>query len=90
MRRFLLPSTYAGKWSGWLLLLFVMLVGAGRLALNVPVSGMLSFAIIIVAAGFGIFAMVRRGERSLLVLIAAILGTLAAIFTLTEILGPPH
>ena len=89
MRRLLLPSSGTGRWSASLLLLFVILVAVSRFGV-LPMPGMASFALIMVAGALGIFAMVRRGERSLLVLIAAILGTLATIFTLTEILGPPH
>ena len=96
-----MPSTIFGKWAGWLFGLFVALValflglvGAGQrggetifsnLALAIPGLGAAAAAI---AGGvLGVFALKHR-DRSIVVIVATLMGVLVLFWTAAEIAFP--
>lgn len=99
-----MPKTLLGKWSVGLIVLFFVLLGAGRVVAvatggggetffdNIPLAlTMLGAGIAGVAAFFiGLIAVIKQHERSVLVYIAMLIGFLFLGFTLGELLGPEH
>jgi mannitol-specific phosphotransferase system IIBC component len=96
-----MPSTNSGKWAGLLLGLFVVLLGlflalvaSGQrggdtlftnLALTIPGIGA---ALSAIAGGvLGVYALTRR-DRSILVILAVLVGAAVLFWTTAEILFP--
>jgi cytochrome bd-type quinol oxidase subunit 2 len=102
MNIYLKPKTLLGKWSLGLLILAVLLfvvliilVVSGQrgddaffsnLALTIPV--LLAGVSLISALVTGLIAMIKSKERSILVILAVVIGIFALIFLLGEFLFP--
>jgi hypothetical protein len=97
-RRYLaLPHTLLGRWSAalfaafWVLLaLFFAAVSAGARGFVWPLWGTIIPAAVCAISGLitGVFAVVRKQERSLLVFLAVAWGTFVAWFVSMELLFP--
>jgi hypothetical protein len=74
------------KWS------VTLLTAAGSFARTIllPIVSVTGLAAALLALRTGIYAIVRRRERSVLVRITAGIGLLALFFLLGEFLGPAH
>jgi hypothetical protein len=80
-RRFLsLPKTRLGWWSvgftaAFLLYLFALTIGVSALeAENLPGIGLFMFGVTLAAAATGLMAVLRRGERSILMIFPVFIG----------------
>lgn len=99
-----MPKTTLGKWSVGLIILFFVLLGAGRIVATVTGGGgetffdnlplgltMLSAGLAGVAAFVvGLIAVIKQRERSALVYVAMVIGFIVIAFALGEFLGPEH
>jgi cytochrome bd-type quinol oxidase subunit 2 len=99
---YLKPKTLLGKWSLGLLILAVLLFAVliilvvsgqrgddaffSNLALTIPV--LLAGVFLISALVTGLIAMIKSKERSILVILAVVIGIFALIFLLGEFLFP--
>lgn len=96
-----MPSTTFGKWAGWLLALFVTLlavffglVEAGQrggetifsnLALAIPMLGASASAVL--GGVLGVYAL-REHDRSLVVILAVLVGVIVLLWTVAEVIFP--
>ncbi|OGY27314.1 MAG: hypothetical protein A2Z42_03635 [Candidatus Woykebacteria bacterium RBG_19FT_COMBO_43_10] len=99
----LLPKTTLGKWSVGLIIAFFLLLATGiavvsvfkqeggetffdNLWISIPMLG--AGAAAIAAFIVGIIAIIKNKERSILVIIAALIGLLVSWFVVGEIVAP--
>ena len=92
-RRFLsLPKTRLGWWSvgltaAFLLYLLGLTIGVSALeAENLPCIGLFMFGVTVAAAATGLMAVLRRGERSILMIFTILLGLSVLFFEVGEFL----
>jgi hypothetical protein len=92
-RRFLsLPKTRLGWWSvgltaAFLLYLFALTIGVSTLeAENLPGIGLFMFGVTLAAAATGLMAVLRRGERSMLMIFPVFIGVSVLSFEVGEFL----
>ena len=77
---FSLPKTHLGWWSvglasAFLLYLFALTIGVSALeAENLPGIGLFMFGVTLAAAATGLMAVLRRGERSILMIFPVLIG----------------
>jgi hypothetical protein len=87
-----LPKTRLGWWSvvltaAFLLYLFGLTIGVSALeAENLPGIGLFMFGATLAAAATGLMAVLRRGERSILMIFPILLGVSALFFEVGEFL----
>jgi hypothetical protein len=90
---FSLPKTRLGWWSVgfaavFLLYLFGLIIGVSALeAENLPGIGPFMFGVTIVAAATGLVAVLRRGERSILMIFPVLIGLAALAMNIGELLA---
>jgi hypothetical protein len=85
----LLPRSRPGWWSLALLIAFVLLMTLlVTLPGTVPGAARFGFLAGVLSVALAVFAVVRRGERSVLVLATLIPGVLIGAFALAEIIVP--
>lgn len=92
---FSLPKTRLGWLSVglaavFLLYLFGLIIGVGALeAENLPGIGPFMFVVTVAAGATGLMAVLRWGERSILVIFTVLLGLSVLLFEIGEALFPP-
>lgn len=91
-RVFSLPKTRLGWWSvglaaAFVLYLFGLIIGVSALeAENLPGIGSFMFVVTLAAAATGLMAVLRRGERSILVVFPVVIGLFVLFFEIGEFL----
>lgn len=92
-RVFSLPKTRPGWWSVGLaavfaLYLFGLVIGVGAMeAENLPGIGPFMFVLTLAAAATGLTAVLRRGERSILLIFPVVIGVSVLFLEISELLG---
>jgi len=89
MRRFLVPQTSAGRWAMALGILFLVTLFV-QLNDVIPLPALLIFGSGLAAMGTGLFAWLRRGDRTLWALLGLAEGLIVIGWAIAEIVGPPH
>jgi uncharacterized membrane protein len=102
MKIYIVPKTRLGKWSMWLIVVFILLfitfqllVASGQRGGDTFLSN-LTLSIPILTAGIcgiaafitGIISIIKSKERSVLVFIASIIGLFVLMFVSGEFLAP--
>ena len=88
-----LPRTRLGWWSVgltavFLLYLFALTIGVSALeAENLPGIGPFMFGVTMAAAATGLVAVLRRGERSILMIFPVLIGLAALAMNIGELLA---
>jgi hypothetical protein len=91
-RLFSLPKTRLGWFSVgftavFLLYLFGLIIGLSALeAENLPGIGLFMFGVTMAAAATGLVAVLRRGERSILMVFPVLIGVAALAMNIAELL----
>jgi hypothetical protein len=91
-RVFSLPKTRLGWWSvglavAFLLYLFGLTIGVSALeAENLPGIGLFMFGVTLAAAATGLMAVLRRGERSILMIFPVSIGVSVLFMEIGEFL----
>jgi len=92
MKMQLYSKTTAGKWAGILTLIFIalMIIKLSALAMLIRLPLPTPFLAIIGVIGFllGIISVVKNKDRSILTLLAILIGLLIIIWTAAEIVFP--
>ena len=89
---FSLPKTRLGWWSvgltaGFLLYVFALIVGVIALeAENLPGIGLFMFGVTMAAAATSLVAVLRRGERSILMVFPVLIGLVALAMNIGDFL----
>ena len=87
-----LPKTRLGWWSvgltaGFLLYVFALIIGGSALeAENLPGIGPFMFGLTMAAAATGLVAVLRRGERSILMIFPVLIGLAVLAMNIGEFL----
>lgn len=103
LRLHITPQSYPGKWSVYLVLALMISFLVFRLLAEIPLIhqpaesffnhiGLTLQALFIIGAGIGAFcsgitAMIKDGEKSLLVLVSTIIGFIILIYSIEELLS---
>ena len=91
-RVFSLPKTRLGWWSAgltalFLVYIFALIIGVSTLeAENLPGIGLFMFGVTLAAAATGLVAVLRRGERSILMIFPVLIGVAALAMNIGEFL----
>jgi hypothetical protein len=90
-----MPQTRLGKralrWAGGAIVVLALLGGLGAAGLSgwwLGVPGLVAGGCIVAAGGFGLAAIAKYGERSILVFAVALLGLYGVVLAVGEVVSP--
>lgn len=81
-----IPKTILGKWSVGLIIFLLLVLVMPQIRL--PAFGPLAAVCGVVSFFTGMIAVIRQKERSISVIISTVIGFLATLFVIAEILFP--